>query len=128
MGASNLLPNELAALASEQYCYLTTTGRITGRPRTIEIWFALNGTTLYMLSGNRDRADWVKNAVKNAVKNSDVSIRIATSVFPARARIVTDQSEDTLARRLLYEKYSASDDDLEDWKLTALPVAFEPLL
>ena len=29
------------ALAGETYCYLTTTGRVTGKPHTIEIWFAL---------------------------------------------------------------------------------------
>ena len=29
------------AKADEDYCYLTTTGRISGRPREIEIWFAL---------------------------------------------------------------------------------------
>ena len=115
------MPAQLATLANEQYCYLTTTGRVTGRPHTIEIWFALNGATLYMLSGNRDRADWVKNAVKTP----DVSIRIDGSVFSARARIVTDETEDMLVRKLLYEKYSASDDDLDEWKQTALPVAFE---
>ncbi len=42
------------ALAGEQYCYLTTTGRVTGRPHTIEIWFALDGGTLYMLAGGRE--------------------------------------------------------------------------
>jgi hypothetical protein len=33
-------------LAGEQYCYLTTTGRVTAKPHTIEIWFALEGSTL----------------------------------------------------------------------------------
>ena len=33
----------------EDFCYLTTTGRVTGLPREIEIWFALQGATLYML-------------------------------------------------------------------------------
>ena len=27
--------------AAEQYCYLTTTGRVSGRPHEIEIWFAV---------------------------------------------------------------------------------------
>src|SRR5215831_3503365 len=102
-------------LAKEQYCYLTTTGRVTGRAHTIEIWFALNGTTLYMLSGNRDRAGWVKNAMRTP----DVSIRIGNSVFPARARIVSDQAEDAFARQLLYEKYSPADNDLDEWRQTA---------
>jgi hypothetical protein len=43
----------LRTLAGEDFCYLTTTGRVTGRPHTIEIWFALEGGTLYTLSDKR---------------------------------------------------------------------------
>ena len=49
--------SDLRALAGEDFCYLTTTGRVTGRPHEIEIWFALDGATLYMLSGGRGRSD-----------------------------------------------------------------------
>jgi hypothetical protein len=41
-----------SALGEEDFCYLTTVGRVTGRPHTIEIWFAREGSTLYMLSGS----------------------------------------------------------------------------
>ena len=40
-----------SALGEEAFCYLTTVGRVTGRPHTIEIWFAREGSTVYMLSG-----------------------------------------------------------------------------
>ena len=43
------------------FCYLTTTGRITGRPHRIEIWFALHEGGVYLLAGGRDDADWVRN-------------------------------------------------------------------
>jgi hypothetical protein len=33
-------------LADEDYCYLTTIGRVSGEPREIEIWFGLDGRTL----------------------------------------------------------------------------------
>lgn len=33
---------DVSQLADETFRYLTTTGRISGRPHTIEIWFALN--------------------------------------------------------------------------------------
>jgi deazaflavin-dependent oxidoreductase (nitroreductase family) len=46
---------------SEEYCYLTTVGRRTGRPHTIELWFAARGDTLYLISGGGDRSDWVRN-------------------------------------------------------------------
>jgi len=40
-----------ARLASEDFCYLTTVGRRTGTRHTIEIWFARENGTLYLLSG-----------------------------------------------------------------------------
>lgn len=33
-------------LAAESVAYLTTTGRVSGKPHAIEIWFALDGATL----------------------------------------------------------------------------------
>src|SRR5438034_5511664 len=89
------------ALADEDYCYLTTTGRVTGLPREIEIWFGLDGDTLYMLSGGRDRSDWVKNLIRE----SQVGVRVADGRFEGRARIVADADEDARARRLLFDKY-----------------------
>src|SRR5256714_6599280 len=90
-------------LAGESYCYLTTTGRVSGEPREIEIWFGLSGSTLYMLSGGGDRSDWVKNLMKTPA----VRVRIADRTFDGRARGVTDTDEETLARRLLFDKYAA---------------------
>jgi len=43
-----------------QYVYLTTTGRRTGRPHTIEIWYAVQDGRIYLMAGGRDRADWVR--------------------------------------------------------------------
>lgn len=114
----------LASLAAEPFCYLTTTGRITGRPHTVEIWFGLNGRTLYLLSGNgpRHRADWVKNLSRTPA----VSVRIRDRTLTGTARVVDDQDEDTLARGLLLAKYElAYSGDLSDWGRTALPVAVD---
>jgi len=111
----------LQELAEEDFCYLTTTGRITGRPHTVEIWFALHNSTLYILSGGLDRADWVKNSLRHP----RVNIKIQDSVFEGQARPVKDVDEDALARKLLFEKYSPTDDDLEDWARTSLPMAFD---
>ncbi|HYM14238.1 MAG TPA: hypothetical protein VEZ14_01605 [Dehalococcoidia bacterium] len=41
------------ALAAKDYCYVTTVGRVTGRPHTVEIWFATAGPTLYVLARKR---------------------------------------------------------------------------
>ena len=56
---------ELQRIADADFCYLTTTGRVSGRPHTIEIWFALHEHTLYLLSGAGDRSDWVKNTLRS---------------------------------------------------------------
>jgi deazaflavin-dependent oxidoreductase (nitroreductase family) len=111
---------DLQRLSDEDFCYLTTTGRISGHPHTIEIWFALHGQTIYMLSGGRERADWVKNARIHP----NVQVRISDSVFAGTAYIVDQPEEDTLARTLVFEKYTPRDeDDLKNWARTSLPVA-----
>src|SRR4051795_407133 len=83
-------------LAGESYCYLTTTGRVSGKPREIEIWFGLEGATLYMLSGGGDRSDWVKNLRREP----RVSVRVGGESFGGRARVVEGLDEDMIARRL----------------------------
>jgi deazaflavin-dependent oxidoreductase (nitroreductase family) len=110
------------SLAEESYCYLTTTGRVSGEPREIEIWFGLEGKTLYMLSGGGDRSDWVKNLIKTPA----VTVRIADQTFEGSARRVSDPDEDARARRLLFDKYSPSySGDLAQWRDTALPIAVD---
>jgi deazaflavin-dependent oxidoreductase (nitroreductase family) len=113
---------DLQQLADEDFCYLTTTGRNSGRAHTIEIWFALDGHTVYMLSGGRDKADWVKNVMRHR----EVQLRISDVIFTGQARLVTNTEEDALARKIVYDKYTPRDsDDLSDWSRTSLPVAVD---
>src|SRR5262249_4866622 len=51
------------SMAADDFCYVTTTGRRTGRPHRIEIWYAADGNTLYLLSGGGRGSDWVQNAI-----------------------------------------------------------------
>jgi len=116
------LVHDLNTLSDEEFCYLTTTGRVTGKPHEIEIWFSVENGTLYMLSGGRDRSDWVKNLIRNP----DVTIRIADQVFEGHARVVEENpEEDELARRLLVGKYERSPGSLSNWRRRALPVAVD---
>lgn len=109
------------------FCYLTTTGRRTGRPHTIEIWFATGdgGSTLYLLSGARDAADWVRNVRAEPA----VSVRVGRDGLPRRAtaRLVeAGTGEDASARRLLLDKYqSPGSRDLESFGRNALVVALD---
>ena len=115
------MPPDLNTLANEDFCYLTTVGRVTGRPHEIEIWFAIEGQTLYMLSGGRDRSDWVKNLRRNP----EVTVRIDDEHFKGRARGIESEAEDELARSLLVEKYDRVPGTLAHWRRTALPVAVD---
>lgn len=104
---------------AQDFCYLTTTGRRTGRPHEIEIWFGRDGDTLYLLSGGGDRADWVRNGRAHP----EVSVRLGESTHAARFRLVEDTDEDALARRLLVEKYYGGGSN--EWSRTALAVALD---
>jgi deazaflavin-dependent oxidoreductase (nitroreductase family) len=117
------MPADPRDLADEEFCYLTTTGRVTGRPHEIEIWFALEDSSgsLYLLSGGRDRSDWVKNLRRNP----EVTVRIDGEYFGGRARFLEDEEEDELARHLLVEKYERNPGSLASWRRTALPVAVD---
>lgn len=113
---------ELGPLADLDYCYLTTTGRRTGKPHEIEIWFAVRDGTLYLMSGGRDRSDWVKNLRRTP----EVSLRLGEETLAGQARLVTGDDEDELARKLLFEKYQPRySGDLQDWRRRALPVAID---
>jgi deazaflavin-dependent oxidoreductase (nitroreductase family) len=116
------MPTLDPAVAGDDYCYLTTTGRVTGRPHEIEIWFGLEGTTLYMLSGGGDRSDWVKNLRAQP----SCAVRIRETRFPARARILDGGAEDARARTMLVEKYQPRySGDLQDWGRRSRVVAVD---
>lgn len=110
-------------LTKEEYCYLTTKGRKTGNPHKIEIWFGMDGNSLYLLSGGRDKSDWVKNLLKDP----HVTVRIAKYTFTAVARLVSEEKEEATARYMLAEKYQEWENgkSLSEWARTALVVALD---
>jgi deazaflavin-dependent oxidoreductase (nitroreductase family) len=113
---------EEAELSELDFCYVTTTGRSSGRPHTIEIWFALHDARVYVLSGGGDASDWVRNIRVNPT----VGLRIGDRDMICRAYVVEGADEDALARRLLMEKYQPRyTGELGEWQETSLPVAFE---
>jgi deazaflavin-dependent oxidoreductase (nitroreductase family) len=111
-------------LADEDMCYLTTTGRRSGRSHEIEIWFGIRDGRLYLLSGGGAAADWVKN-LKRSPK---VKVRINSQTASGTARVVRPNTrEDTAARELLDGKYMGwrEGKKLSSWARRALPVAIE---
>jgi deazaflavin-dependent oxidoreductase (nitroreductase family) len=113
---------DLAAAHDDDFCYLTTRGRVSGQSHEIEIWFALDGTTLYFLAGAGEASDWVRNLRAE----SAVTVKVRDVTYRATARLVTDADEDVRARDLVFEKYQPRNHgELVSWRGRALPVAVD---
>jgi deazaflavin-dependent oxidoreductase (nitroreductase family) len=111
-----------AQLSALSFCYVTTTGRATAKPHRIEIWFAAHPErdTIYVLSGGRDRSDWVRNLVAWP----SCTVEIGDAAYRGDARMIEGSAEDEPARTLVHDKY-ATGDDLASWRVTALPIAID---
>ena len=89
------------------YLYLTTTGRVTGQPREIEIWFTECGGHFYLVA-ERESANWVRNIQSQP----QVKVRVGDHEFNALARVVRNDCEPqvTAAVKALFDaKYGWSD-------------------
>ncbi len=95
-------PDVDAALARDLTIDITTTGRGSGLPRTIEIWFmAVDGRIF--ITGTPGPRDWYANLLAD----SSLIFHLKESLradLPATARPVTD----TATRRLVFEHPSAA--------------------
>jgi deazaflavin-dependent oxidoreductase (nitroreductase family) len=74
------------------FLYLTTTGRRTGLPREIEIWFTRRDDRVYLVAETGERARWVRNL------RADPSVRwrVGSRVLTGRARVVDPVREAAL--------------------------------
>jgi deazaflavin-dependent oxidoreductase (nitroreductase family) len=107
---------------SDDYCYLTTRGRVTGSDHEIEIWYVREHDTIFMLAGAGERSDWVRNLQAEP----SVRVRIDDVTHHGRSRVVTDPTEDRHARTVVFEKYQPRNDgELVTWRERALPVAID---
>ena len=91
-----------------QYLYLTTTGRKSGLPREIEIWFVAHAGRFYILAEHFHRTQWVRNILANP----RVRVRLAGREFAAMARVLDDKQDAalyTLAQQLELKKYGWGD-------------------
>jgi deazaflavin-dependent oxidoreductase (nitroreductase family) len=113
----------LAAHSGDGVCHLQTTGRTTGRPRTIEIWFGTDGERVYLLAGGRQRAHWVRNLIADP----HVRLRIGGMTLAGTARIIEGEASEDLARQLLAAKYQGWSEvrPLSAWAAGSLPVEIE---
>ena len=107
----------IADLAEQQVLHLTTTGRRTGLPREIEIWFVVCGERFYLFAETGEAALWVKNIRRNP----RVTVRIGAHQIGATARVL-----DRDADRQLWDRVAAIADRKYGWG-DGLPVEITPL-
>ncbi len=107
--------HELDTLPHGKVLYLTTVGRKTGKPRTIEIWFIISQRRIYLLAERGLKAQWVRNIRANP----EVTIQIDQRRFKARGQILDnarDHQEWQVVADLSRRKYGWGE---------GLPVAFD---
>ena len=80
--------------AEPEFLYLTTTGRRSGRPREIAIWFTRRYGQYYVIAERGEEAQWVRNLRAEP----RVGVRAGLETFAATARVVDAVSEPELAR------------------------------
>lgn len=98
------------AADAERFLYLTTTGRVSGLPRTIEIWFVEHAGRHYVVAENRERAQWVKNIEHDPAVHFRVGTRgDAGPDAPAQARVVREAELVAAVAALMNAKYGWSD-------------------
>ena len=103
-------------LAHEQVLYLTTTGRRTGLPREIEIWFVICCERFYLFAETGEAAKWVKNIRRKP----EVLVRIGERQIGATARVL-----DREADRDLWDQVAALAERKYGWG-DGLPVEIAP--
>jgi deazaflavin-dependent oxidoreductase (nitroreductase family) len=82
-------------------------GRVTGQPRQIEIWFSEHGGRFYLIA-ERESANWVRNIQSQP----QVKVRVGDAEFNAFARVVRNDREPQLAatvKAFFVAKYGWSD-------------------
>jgi deazaflavin-dependent oxidoreductase (nitroreductase family) len=103
MTAAHKDSERLARVARKSTTTLTHTGRKSGKPYRVTIWFTVDGDQINLQTMNMKR-QWVANVLANP----KVSLRIGDEVFEGTARPVTAPSEMQGVVALMRRKYPIS--------------------
>ncbi|MBI4489728.1 MAG: nitroreductase family deazaflavin-dependent oxidoreductase [Deltaproteobacteria bacterium] len=102
------MPRDLSAqeaLKKASYLELTTRGRKSGKPRTVELSYVVRGDEILCLAGQGGEVQWCLNLISDP----NVSVRVGTTQLRAKAVPVLEPEK--LLREILKlfrEKYGAS--------------------
>ena len=115
--------DKLMKVRSQKFIHLTTKGRKTGRPHSVELWFAASDGKVF-LSHEGKETDWMKNIKENG----EVSFEIGGENFTGKSHYIDEDPDE--ARRCkvaLYEKYygKSTKEIIDDWFSLSTLVAIE---
>jgi len=101
---------------NEQFAYITTTGRKTGLPRQIEIWFVELDSRLYILAEYGLEAKWVQNIIADP----NVAVRLGDRQYRGVGRVLDEVKDGEK-----YAKVQAAAREKYGWG-EGLPVEITP--
>ncbi|NQW18789.1 MAG: nitroreductase family deazaflavin-dependent oxidoreductase [Chloroflexi bacterium] len=84
-------PEVEAALLNSEMVDITTVGRRSGKPSTVEIWFH-RALGRYFITGTPGPRDWLANLTANPKFTFSLKQSIQADL-PATARVITDPTE-----------------------------------
>ncbi len=100
------------ALDHDQTIDIITTGRKSGQPRRVEIWFHRVGEKIYITGTPGPRA-WLANLRANPEFTFHLKETVQADL-PARARVIDDPAERRRVMAAVLQKLGRPD-DLEEW-------------
>ena len=110
---------DLRAANRSSLAWLTTRVRRSGAPREVELWWATDGETVYLISGGGDRSDWVRNLLADP----RATLRLREGSLDVVARLpLTDPAERAAAAAVLAGKYRR---DATSWEQRAYLIALD---
>jgi deazaflavin-dependent oxidoreductase (nitroreductase family) len=101
------------ALEQDSTIDITTTGRHSGQPRRIEIWFHNLSGRLY-ITGTPGRRDWYANMRANPAFTFHLKQSVPMDL-PARARAILDEEERRQVLPHILKRVGREASVLNDW-------------
>jgi len=110
--------SDLTPYAARSTLRLTTTGRKSGKPHTVEIWFVVADARRVYVQHVRGKAHWYKNLAKRP----DVQVDFGDGPLAARATPIADPAEVRRVLGLIRRKYR-----IAAWLVQLLGITKQPV-
>jgi deazaflavin-dependent oxidoreductase (nitroreductase family) len=101
-----------------QFLYLTTTGRKSGKPHQIEIWFVMRDGCYYLIHEGDTYGDWQRNIFNDPKVTFSVGSRDAAPIDGTGREVDPSQEPELAAavRGLMDAKYQWSNGSIMELK------------